>query len=76
MEDLARRMEELALSEYRIEKLGDKISDLKSDIANASGTECEVYTRIVGYYRPIKHWNKGKAEEYKERHEFRLGDMG
>jgi len=27
----------------------------------------EVYSRVVGYYRPIQNWNKGKAEEFLER---------
>ena len=31
---------------------------------------CEVYTRIVGYYRPVSNWNAGKQREYKERVEF------
>ena len=31
------------------------------------GKETEVYSRITGYYRPIKNWNAGKTEEYKER---------
>ena len=35
------------------------------------GKECEVYSRIVGYYRPVQNWNKGKAEEYKQRVEFK-----
>ena len=30
----------------------------------------EVYTRIVGYYRPLKNWNPGKAQEYVDRREF------
>lgn len=30
----------------------------------------EVYSRVVGYHRPINHWNKGKREEFKERQEF------
>lgn len=30
-------------------------------------TRCEVYSRIVGYIRPINQWNKGKAEEFKDR---------
>ena len=29
------------------------------------GKETEVYSRITGYYRPVKNWNDGKAEEYK-----------
>ncbi|NDV25649.1 ribonucleoside triphosphate reductase [Desulfovibrio sp. JC010] len=31
------------------------------------GAESEVYTRIVGYYRPVKQWNEGKKAEYKDR---------
>ena len=27
---------------------------------------CEVYSRIVGYLRPIDQWNKGKQEEFKQ----------
>ncbi len=30
----------------------------------------EVYSRIVGYYRPISQWNKGKKEEFKDRMEY------
>ncbi|MDD5923265.1 MAG: ribonucleoside triphosphate reductase [Clostridia bacterium] len=31
------------------------------------GKETEVYSRITGYYRPVKNWNSGKSQEYKER---------
>lgn len=31
------------------------------------GQPAEVYTRIVGYYRPVKLWNKGKQAEYNDR---------
>ncbi len=31
------------------------------------GEETEVYSRITGYYRPVKNWNDGKAQEYKNR---------
>lgn len=31
---------------------------------------CEVYSRIVGYYRPLHNWNDGKREEFKDRKEF------
>jgi len=27
-------------------------------------TECEVYSRVVGYMRPVKQWNDGKQAEY------------
>ncbi len=29
------------------------------------GKETEVYSRIVGYYRPVQQWNKGKQAEFK-----------
>jgi len=28
---------------------------------------CEVYSRVVGYLRPVQNWNIGKQEEFKER---------
>jgi len=37
--------------------------------------ETEVYTRIVGYYRPVKNWNKGKSEEYDQRRTFQLPEL-
>jgi ribonucleoside-triphosphate reductase len=30
-------------------------------------TECEVYSRIVGYLRPVSQWNPGKQQEFKDR---------
>ncbi|MEM2974287.1 MAG: ribonucleoside triphosphate reductase [Candidatus Micrarchaeia archaeon] len=34
------------------------------------GKETEVYSRVVGYYRPVKNWNAGKVEEFKRRKMF------
>ena len=34
--------------------------------------ECEVYSRVNGYYRPVNQWNDGKREEFKDRLEFAL----
>ena len=33
-------------------------------------TECEVYSRVVGYMRPVKQWNDGKQAEYNIRKTF------
>lgn len=33
---------------------------------------CEVYSRIVGYLRPVQQWNKGKKEEFKQRKTYKL----
>ncbi|MFW6421714.1 MAG: ribonucleoside triphosphate reductase [Candidatus Bipolaricaulota bacterium] len=34
------------------------------------GKGTEVYSRIVGYIRPVEHWNKGKRQEFEDRREF------
>lgn len=34
------------------------------------GQPCEVYSRVVGYLRPVKQWNPGKKEEFEQRKEF------
>lgn len=31
---------------------------------------CEVWSRVVGYFRPVTEWNKGKQSEYAERKEY------
>lgn len=28
---------------------------------------CEVYSRIVGYFRPVRHFNVGKIQEFRDR---------
>ena len=35
----------------------------------------EVWSRVVGYLRPVQQWNKGKAEEYKTRTTFKQEGM-
>jgi len=35
----------------------------------------EVYSRIVGYFRPVSQWNKGKKEEFHERKEFTISEI-
>ena len=31
------------------------------------GARCEVWSRSVGYLRPVDQWNEGKQEEFKDR---------
>ena len=33
---------------------------------------CEVYSRVVGYYRPVQQYNTGKQQEFKERKVFKI----
>lgn len=39
----------------------------KKDPSLNNYQECEVYSRVVGYIRPIKQWHEAKQQEYKER---------
>ena len=34
------------------------------------GAKCEIYSRVVGYIRPIDQWNYGKQAEFADRLEF------
>ena len=34
----------------------------------------EVYSRITGYYRPVQNWNDGKAQEFKDRKVYNIGN--
>lgn len=36
------------------------------------GKATEVYSRITGYYRPVKNWNDGKAQEFKDRKTYEI----
>lgn len=33
---------------------------------------CEVYSRVVGFYRPVQSWNLGKKEEFRERLNYKI----
>lgn len=54
------------------EELQQKISALKQQIRDARGTPCEVFSRVVGYMRPVQNWNKGKKEEFAMRKMFNV----
>ncbi|MCR4952656.1 MAG: hypothetical protein K6A43_01160 [Treponema sp.] len=49
-----------------------EIAETKAALQDVHGTETEVYARIVGYYRAVKHWNKGKRDEFDHRKMFTL----
>ncbi|MGP1437499.1 MAG: anaerobic ribonucleoside-triphosphate reductase [Treponema sp.] len=50
-----------------LEQVNADIEQVKSELANVKGSETEVYARIVGYYRSVRNWNKGKREEFGHR---------
>jgi len=39
---------------------------------NSGRTKCQVFSRVVGYLRPISQWNNGKVEEFNNRKIFKV----
>ncbi|MCR4952213.1 MAG: ribonucleoside triphosphate reductase [Solobacterium sp.] len=39
------------------------------------GADTEVYSRITGYYRPVKNWNAGKSQEFKDRRTYKVESL-
>ncbi|HOW60708.1 MAG TPA: anaerobic ribonucleoside-triphosphate reductase [Candidatus Moranbacteria bacterium] len=35
----------------------------------------EIYSRVVGYIRPVQQWNKGKQAEFKDRKEYAVDNV-
>lgn len=58
------------MKERTLEEIEAEIAATKAELENVHGTETEVYARIVGYYRSVKNWNKGKRDEYTGRRLF------
>lgn len=40
-------------------------------LADADRTACEVWTRVMGYHRPVSAFNAGKQQEHRDRTPFR-----
>ena len=57
-----------------IQQIDAEIADVKSQLNDLRGTQTEVYARIVGYYRAVKNWNKGKLDEFQQRKMFSMED--
>jgi len=41
------------------------IEDIK--LNDSERTKCEVWSRVMGYHRPVSEFNRGKKEEFYER---------
>ncbi len=48
----------------------------EEDVCPICGKPTEVYSRITGYYRPVQNWNKGKAQEFKDRKTYSFQGLG
>ena len=55
-----------------LEEIEKEIAETQAELENVQGTETEVYARIVGYYRAVRNWNKGKRDEFNHRKMFNV----
>jgi len=44
----------------------------KTAMKTVERQRCEVYSRVVGYIRPISQWNVGKQSEWSDRKMFKM----
>jgi anaerobic ribonucleoside-triphosphate reductase len=49
-----------------------KSTDKKISLKDSERTRCEVWTRVMGYFRPVQYFNKGKKSEHSERRYYRI----
>ena len=47
------------------------VSEPKIVLLNSERQPCEVWTRVMGYHRPVSSFNIGKKGEHRERRFFR-----
>ena len=50
-----------------LEAIENDLTAAREALLSVEGMPAEVYSRIVGYYRSVRNWNRGKREEYGER---------
>jgi hypothetical protein len=58
-----------------LEEIEKDLAKAREALSSVEGTPAEVYSRIVGYYRSVRNWNRGKREEYSERQLYRINEL-
>ncbi len=46
------------------------LTKIETDERKPNAVPCEVYDRVVGYYRPVSNWNHGKKVEFGQRRRY------
>ena len=59
-----------------LEAIESDLAAARETLLSVEGTPTEVYSRIVGYYRSVRNWNRGKREEYGERLLYHISNEG
>ena len=56
--------------------MSEEQATYEPEIENDERTRCEVWTRVMGYHRPVSHFNAGKQAEHQERTYFQERERG
>ena len=62
---------ESSVKEIKKEEAEIGEEDVKK-MTNLQRTKCEVFSRVVGYIRPVQQWNDGKVAEFEHRKTFEV----
>lgn len=46
-------------------------ASIRAELRDDERTACEVWTRVMGYHRPVSAFNAGKLAEHRDRTPFR-----
>jgi anaerobic ribonucleoside-triphosphate reductase len=55
---------------FTVDEHGNLVLEDGKIIPKSKRQKCEVYSRVVGYLRPVDQWNNGKKQEFRERKTF------
>lgn len=50
--------------------MNENVKDTNIELKDEERTKCEIWTRVMGYHRPISSFNIGKQGEFVERKYF------
>ena len=50
--------------------MNENVKDTNIELKDEERTKCEIWTRVMGYHRPISSFNIGKQGEFAERKYF------
>jgi len=67
-----RRLAQSAGQEGRNIERSLTMEETKTQVKSDVKIPCEVYSRIVGYLRPVQNWNDGKQQEFADRKTFQV----
>ncbi len=48
------------------------MEDKEITLLDSERTKCEIWTRVMGYHRPVSEWNIGKKQEFADRQPYKL----